>query len=140
MIEEVNRGVRYCKAVSDYFAIASVIDEHNHFRQGSLAIERKILTKDWEMRIFSTMLGIMEVDAWRIFDYVNIENEELKHKEFPERMTEFLLNNPYQGLGREFEGTMRPRPSHDGAAAAVDDDEMVRKQRKEEANKPKFEM
>ena len=111
LIKTVTRGVRFCAAVKRYYNIASAIDEHNHIRQGTLAIERKIGTKSWEWQVMCTIIGMMEVDAWRIYNYCNPHGIELTHKHFLREFTTFLLKNNYDGSGREREGRMRHRPA-----------------------------
>jgi hypothetical protein len=40
----------------------SPIDVHNHYRQGTLALEAHWTTR-WDWRFFGTFLGVVEVDA-----------------------------------------------------------------------------
>ena len=42
----------------------STIDVHDHYRQGSLAIEREWITHTWWHRTFGTIFGICVVDAY----------------------------------------------------------------------------
>ena len=51
----------------EYFSYAQKIDVHNHRRQGILAIERCIATRNWAFRIVSTVLGIIMVDAYMLY-------------------------------------------------------------------------
>ncbi len=64
--------------VEDYFEAASAIDIHNHYRQGGLAIERNVLTKNWAFRLilFCTILGIIVVDAYLAYLYDHREDPE----------------------------------------------------------------
>ncbi|MGF2166758.1 hypothetical protein, partial [Enterococcus avium] len=51
----------------DYFQNAQKIDVHNHRRQGILALERSIHTQNWVVRIISTILGMIMVDAYMMY-------------------------------------------------------------------------
>ena len=51
----------------EYFSYAQKIDVHNHRRQGILALERIIHTKDWSFRIICTALGMILVDAYMMY-------------------------------------------------------------------------
>ncbi len=51
----------------DYFQHAQKVDVHNHRRQGALAMERCIHTRDWSMRLVTTLLGIIAVDSYMLY-------------------------------------------------------------------------
>ena len=42
---------------------------HDHYRQGSLAIEREWITHTWWHRTFGTIFGICVVDAYLAYRY-----------------------------------------------------------------------
>lgn len=43
------------------------VDVHDHYRQGSLEMERQWVTRNWVHRVFSTVLGVCIVDAYFAF-------------------------------------------------------------------------
>ena len=59
----------------EYFSYAHKIDVHNHIRQGELALERILQTSNWKVRLISTILGIILVDAYSMY---KLDNEEKK--------------------------------------------------------------
>ena len=50
--------------VEEFYSCFSAIDVHDHYRQGSLEMERNWVTRKWYHRIFTTILGICIVDAF----------------------------------------------------------------------------
>jgi hypothetical protein len=58
------KQVKQPRIVELYFSGAPAVDIHNHYRQGGLALEKNLQTKAWWMRVFCTILGIIETDAY----------------------------------------------------------------------------
>jgi len=52
-----------------FFSHFSVIDVHDHLRQGSLAIENFWYTHKWWHRVFGTILGIIITNAFYCYRY-----------------------------------------------------------------------
>ena len=59
-----HKYVKRPKMVEEFFSCFSNIDIHDHYRQGSLEMERNWVTKKWYHRIFTTVFGICVVDAF----------------------------------------------------------------------------
>jgi len=57
-------SVKRPKVVEMLFNGFSVIDIHDHYRQGSLALEESWQTRTWWHRIFSSIFGIILTDAY----------------------------------------------------------------------------
>lgn len=55
--------------VQHYHDFCSAVDIHNHLRQGGLQLERVLHTHTWWVRSFSTLLGMIEVDAYLAYRY-----------------------------------------------------------------------
>jgi hypothetical protein len=53
--------------VKQYFDAANAIDVHNHYRQGTIALERAVRTQCWWFRLFTTMLGVAITNAFLVF-------------------------------------------------------------------------
>lgn len=66
------KEVRRCHMVQNLFDGFSVIDIHDHYRQGSLGFHRSWKTQNWTHRLFSTILGIIITDAYFMyrFEYI----------------------------------------------------------------------
>lgn len=52
------------QAIEMFFSCFSNIDVHDHYRQGSLALERNWNTKTWWHRLFATLFGMVRTDAF----------------------------------------------------------------------------
>ena len=60
--------------VSNYFDYMNRVDRHDRLRQDLLGLERVWLTKNWEHRLFATLLGICVVDAYLMDNPMNLED------------------------------------------------------------------
>ena len=45
------------------YSINSNIDESNHMRQDNFQLERKLQTKNWSIRVNTSILGMKDVDT-----------------------------------------------------------------------------
>jgi len=68
-METPEKVVNRPKIVEDIFKSFSVIDIHDHLRQGSLAIERQWNTNKWPLRLFQTVLGMIITNAYLLMRY-----------------------------------------------------------------------
>ena len=93
--ETFYKEVKRQKMSEDYFEGASVIDVDNHLRQYGLALEQSWSTKSWSHRVFSTLLGISECDAF--LSYCRFEEKTMKHAEFTELLSLQLISNKFDG-------------------------------------------
>lgn len=50
--------------VKEYFTAFPIIDIHDHYRQGTLVIERRWLTTTWWHRLFGTIWGQIVANAY----------------------------------------------------------------------------
>ena len=66
--------------IADFFQYFSIIDVHDHYRQGSLELERHWITHYWWHRMFSTIFGMCIVDAYLCFKFEAIQRQELPSK------------------------------------------------------------
>ncbi|AYV87237.1 MAG: bifunctional aspartate aminotransferase [Sylvanvirus sp.] len=65
--QRIEKTTKISATPHEYFSFAQKVDVHNHRRQGILAMERKIPTRNWAFRLVSTLLGMIMVDAYMIF-------------------------------------------------------------------------
>ncbi len=80
------------RLAESYFSSAQKVDVHNHLRQGSLSLEASWSTQQWEHRVISTLLGIIEVDAFLIYKE---SGNTLSHRVFTEKLAWQLIHNQY---------------------------------------------
>ena len=71
------KEVKRTRMIADFFQYFSIIDVHDHYRQGSLELERHWITHCWWHRMFSTIFGICIVDAYLCFKFEVIQRQEL---------------------------------------------------------------
>ena len=65
-----NLCVRYVarpQVISLYFKYSNVVDVHNQSRQADLSLEKKWVTEDCYFRIYTTILGMILTDTWKLF-------------------------------------------------------------------------
>jgi hypothetical protein len=81
-----------------FYSRFSAIDVHDHYRHGSLRLEREWLTKKWWHRIFDTVFGMVLTDAYLAYRYVETENNNSTIVDFStfKRIVAYeLIYNPY---------------------------------------------
>ena len=59
------RHVACPKILSHYFQHSNCVDLHNQARQFDLALEKKWVTQNAYFRLYTTMIGMTVVDAWK---------------------------------------------------------------------------
>ena len=112
--ERVEFVIPQPKAAEMYYAACASIDRHNRCRQDSLQLERKIGTLNFDMRVNSTLLGMMIVDTWLVYSKATGTTE--LEKDFYTKLSEELIDNNYDTIG------MRARRRNRGeeTPAAID--------------------
>ncbi|KUF99681.1 hypothetical protein AM588_10008680 [Phytophthora nicotianae] len=108
--------MRYEKRISRpqmvelFFSDFSTIDIHDHYRQGSLAIEREWITRNWTHRLFSTILGMIVVDAFLAYRYdmsnrEQVDGEDCSFQGFVSQLAHQLIFNDYEAVRTTRSGT-----------------------------------
>jgi hypothetical protein len=64
-----NKEVQRPQMIEEFFSCFSQIDVHDHYRQGSLAIEKSWITQKWYHRVFATLFGVSITDAFLAYKY-----------------------------------------------------------------------
>jgi Transposase IS4 len=85
------------RAAEIYYSCCEKIDQHNRDRQDTLMLERKVQTKDWSLRVNMTLLGMIFVDTWKVwqqFTYNNTEAIETQ-KSFYGTLSAEMIDNTY---------------------------------------------
>lgn len=73
--------------VAEMFNAFSTIDIHDHYRQGSLEVERQWRTQDWMLRIFGTILGIIIVNSYHAYLFNSPRHIRINFTEFLGRLS-----------------------------------------------------
>ncbi len=100
---------------AEYFSNCGAIDLHNRFRQGYLALERSLIVRQWKMRLFATILGMVVVDAFFAYSYFYPEGpDKIKtFTKFTGTLAKALVFNTFEGCESD---------SMSASADAADDD------------------
>ena len=64
--------------ISQYFQFSNCVDLHNQSRQFDLALEEKWVTQNPYFRLYTTMIGMTVVDAWKIDRLVSTDTRTIK--------------------------------------------------------------
>ena len=64
--------------LSQYFKFSNCVDLHNQSRQFDLALEEKWVTQNPYFRLYTTMIGMTVVDAWKIDKMVSTDIRTIK--------------------------------------------------------------
>jgi len=62
--ESYSKHTQQREVVEELFRCFSVIDVHDHYRQGTLALERHWKTHNWWHRLFCTVAGVVYTDCF----------------------------------------------------------------------------
>ena len=100
--EVVFKETKRQHVVAEYFSGAPSIDIHNHYRQGSLALEKVWSTQRWWHRIFATLLGIIETNSYLAWKRWKPQAADLSHRDFVAQLALQLIKNPFAEEGRQY--------------------------------------
>ena len=59
-----NKKIKYCHPIGYHFHYRHAVDDHNNLRHSSPSLEGVWRTHRWEMRVFSFLLAVTEVNAF----------------------------------------------------------------------------
>jgi hypothetical protein len=98
--EKVELTVPQPLAAEMYYSCCAAVDQHNRDRQDTLQLERKLKTHSWSMRVNLSILGMIMVDCWRVYDQLTptATNNEVQ-KEFYAELAAELIDNNYDTVG-----------------------------------------
>jgi len=112
--ERVELVVAQPEACEIYYATCGLIDQHNRHRQDTLQLERKIETKDWAVRVGTSLLAMMVVDTWLVYNGATATTE--SQQDFYTSLSEELIDNIYDQVG----GTLVARMQSEGVNHSPD--------------------
>lgn len=96
----------------ELFRSFSVIDVHDHYRQGILELERHWKTNVWWHRFFITILGIVYTDCFFAYRkdflaYGDIRREFLEYEDFLDQLSSSMIFNDLDTFGTHEYGQRR---------------------------------
>ena len=119
--ETITRTVPRTQMIKSYFEGACCIDVHNHLRQGSLGMEDSVGTNDWWFRCFCTVLGFIEVDAFKAYCHFNEHLNVPLHKNLVDNLVIHLLTNRRHGAPAQIQPVV---PVRKRRRESIEDDEL----------------
>ena len=100
--DNVELTVPQPRAVQEYYGVCGKVDQHNRDRQDTLQLERKLKTHDWSQRVNMSILGIIIVDSWRMYQRMTfppyedyISNTEEVQKIFYSHLAAEMIDNRF---------------------------------------------
>ena len=103
------------QVIYNLFRYFSVIDVHDHFRQGILALEEYWKTINWWHRLFATIMGMIYTNAYFYYryDYNHAQNNPdgiLSYEEFLGKLAFWMIHNELNSTNIGIQvGSVRPR-------------------------------
>jgi len=85
----------YTSPFSYHYRYRNAVDDHNHRRQGRSSIEEGYNSNDWAKRIFSFIIGVCVVNAYRMKEYLNTGNWRMIQLDFQRSLAVQLLKNKF---------------------------------------------
>jgi hypothetical protein len=80
--------------IQKLFEYFGTIDFHDRYRQGYLKLEKTFVVKSWTKRIFTTLLGMCVVDAFRAYLYTTpADRRDDDFFQFVDKLAYSLINN-----------------------------------------------
>ena len=117
------KSVKRPHMIELFFEHFSVIDVHDHLRQGSLAMEREWYTHCWWHRMFGTVFGICIVDAYMVYKY---ESEQaFSDPQVVDNFTAFIGKLSHQLIFNEFLEDGRMVRRHSNEEKAIEEVNMI---------------
>ena len=107
---------RETRLVHDYFTAAYVIDISNHARQSELALETAWATQQWDHRVISTILGIIETDAFDMWQHIHLQGKDYSHADVTEEVAYRLLTSEEPSASEALDSTLIEPPVKSQAA------------------------
>ena len=88
------------KCAEEYSSSCAMIDRHNCSRQQVLNIEKKFGTKSWDMRVNLSILSMIIMDTWCVFNEImgkrNKDTEDIFYTKLAEQMIDNTLDTPHR--------------------------------------------
>ena len=85
------------KVCETYYATCAAVDRHNRCRQHDLKLEKKFQTKRWFLRVNTSILAMIVVDAWLLYKASCRSPNPMSPWIFYSKLAEQLIKNRYEG-------------------------------------------
>ena len=92
------------KCAEEYYSSCAIVDRHNRPRQQVLYIEKKFVTKRWDMRVNLSILLMIIVDTWCYFNEImnnrNKDTEDICYTRLADQMINITIDTTQRTRGR----------------------------------------
>jgi len=89
------------EAADLYYSACGKIDQHNRHRQASLMLEKKLITRNWNVRVNQSLFGMSVVDSFLLMQ--GCQGNWLVQRQYYQLLAQDLIDNQYDTIG------LRPR-------------------------------
>jgi hypothetical protein len=112
--EKATLPIQQSQIAKAYYSTCAAIDRHNRYRQDDRQIEKKIATKNWSVCVNLSIVAMIVVDTWLVYNaFKNTPHEtECSQKDFYSVLAEVLIDTCYDDRGR----ATRPQSSPNGSS------------------------
>ena len=94
-----NKFFKYTEPFANHYLYRHAVDDHNHLRHAIPSIEATWVTHRWANRVFSFLLAISEVNAYKAFLYFkskhNPDLTDMTLNQFRRKLAMALIHNEY---------------------------------------------
>ena len=97
------------KVLNDFTLAQPTIDRHNRYRQAILAMEKRLVTNNFNFRFFTTLLGMVAVDAFFALRYWKDQRADFLAQ--MDRLALRLMNNPDAPPSKAANSSSPPKPA-----------------------------
>jgi hypothetical protein len=109
-MELIQQDIAQPECVKAYYQFNDLVDRHNRRRQDDLNLEKKFEVKEWTMRVISTLIGMLTVDAYLFYKHTRVfSQEELTQKQFVRYLASEMVHNSFDNLSRATRSKGVPR-------------------------------
>ena len=92
----VQKVTPWPRLVQTYFSTANAADVNNHLRQGTLSLEETLITQTWWVRPVTTILGVIEVDAYLAWQALHPAGSTWTHRQFLLEVSKILVMGDFE--------------------------------------------
>ena len=96
--QKVNVSFKYTEPFLNHFKYRHQVDDHNNLRHSPISLEESLSTKDWNVRVFSFILALVEVNTRVAMAYFT-QSKTAAQLEFRRQLAKELIDYSYKAAG-----------------------------------------
>ena len=100
---ETQISFNYTVPFSWHYNYRHQVDDHNQRRQGTISVEKGFDSRNWSKRVFTFIIGVAEVNAYKMKKYLSGGEFEMQQLHFRRRLALEMIHNRFisERIGRE---------------------------------------